>query len=37
MLTQEKKIISTGENFRSLPCQQKTSPYGIKIETKKEA
>ncbi|GAD06744.1 hypothetical protein PORCAN_345 [Porphyromonas crevioricanis JCM 13913] len=26
MLTQEKKFALTGENFCSLPCQQKMSP-----------
>ncbi|GAD07169.1 hypothetical protein PORCAN_786 [Porphyromonas crevioricanis JCM 13913] len=32
MLTQEKNIFLTGENFCSLPCQLKMTP----IETKKE-
>ncbi|KGN93754.1 hypothetical protein HQ38_08225 [Porphyromonas crevioricanis] len=35
LLTQERANFFSGENFRSLPCQQKTSPMGIKKERKK--
>ncbi|SJZ76354.1 Uncharacterised protein [Porphyromonas crevioricanis] len=30
LLSQEKNFALTGENFRSLPCQQKTAPMDIK-------
>ncbi|KGN94339.1 hypothetical protein HQ38_05945 [Porphyromonas crevioricanis] len=34
LLTQERIKFFTGENFCFLPCQQKTSPMGIKKERK---